>query len=392
MTRDEYFQLKQKYAKAGFENMTDAEMNEFARYSNTFSKLLDTVPLFGGDAFNPKPRMFYRMKHIRQADRSQIVSVKSGLNGVDGRVHGFNKGELSIISGTNGSGKSTWLSQITLEAATQGFGSVIFSGELRAPQVKEWLMLQAAGRDNLVQDGWMYHVESAAREKIENWMDEKIYVYNNDFGLAVKQIMKALEYFTLIMDVDVIVLDNLMSMDLREYPGDKYEKQTALTMELSNFAKKRNVHIFFVCHPRKSMGLLRKEDISGTADITNAADNVLIVHRVNNDFKNRTMDFFKWKADAAIYNCSNVVEICKNRDLGVQDVFAESYFDQPSKLFLNYRDEYRHYGWEPETQKYEGRTPFDHSKHDTGSKTEEPAAHEETGQAVFSEPALEEIY
>ena len=48
MTRDEYFQLKQKYANAGFENMTDAEMNEFARYSNTFSKLLDTVPLFGG--------------------------------------------------------------------------------------------------------------------------------------------------------------------------------------------------------------------------------------------------------------------------------------------------------------------------------------------------------
>ena len=74
MTRDEYFQLKQKYANAGFGNMTDAEMSEFARYSNTFSKLLDTVPLFGGDAFNPKPRMFYRMKHIRQADRSQIVS------------------------------------------------------------------------------------------------------------------------------------------------------------------------------------------------------------------------------------------------------------------------------------------------------------------------------
>ena len=175
----------------------------------------------------------------------------------------------------------------------------------------------ASGRPRQLSAGrWMYHVKSAAREKIENWMDEKIYVYNNDFGLAVRQIMKALEYFTLIMDVDVIVLDNLMSMDLREYPGDKYEKQTALTMELSNFAKSAMYIFFFVCHPRKSMGLLRKEDISGTADITNAADNVLIVHRVNNDFKNRTMDFFKWKADAAIYNCSNVVEICKNRDLG----------------------------------------------------------------------------
>ena len=33
------------------------------------------------------------------------------------------------------------------------------------------------------------------------------------------------------------------------------------------------------------MGFLRKDDISGTADLTNAVDNVFIVHRVNNDFK-----------------------------------------------------------------------------------------------------------
>ena len=326
ITRDEYFRLREKYASMNPNDITDAEMKEFIQYSEMLSRVPGASGLFGGDQFRQVNRMFYRIDEIEAVDRSKLVTVKSGINAIDGRLHGFIKGELTIVSGTNGSGKSTWLSQVAVEAAAQGFTSVIFSGELPAPRVKEWLMLQAAGPDH---------------------------------GTEIGRVLKALEYFALVLGVDVIVLDNLMSMDLKSMGGDKYERQAELTLRLSEFAKKRNVHIFFVCHPRKAMGFLRKDDISGTADITNAADNVLIVHRVNNDFKSRTKEFFKWGDDAEMYRYSNAIEVCKNRDLGVQDAFAGTYFEECSKRFLNAAGEAKYYGWEPEKEEWNDGTPFD---------------------------------
>ena len=128
------------------------------------------------------------------------------------------------------------------------------------------------------------------------------------------------------------------------------------------------------------MGFLRKDDISGTADIANAADNVLIVHRVNNDFRSRTKEFFKWGDDAEMYRYSNVIEVCKNRDLGVQDAFAGTYFEECSKRFLNAAGEVKHYGWEPEKEEWTGGTPFDNGKHDDGGKAAE--AEEDQGDRL----------
>ncbi len=96
-------------------------------------------------------------------------------------------------------------------------------------------------------------------------------------------------------------------------------------------AQKYDVHIMFVAHPRKAMGFLRLDDISGTADIGNAVDNAFIVHRVNNDFKRLSMQMFGWKADDDLYTASNVIEIAKDRDGGLQDYFIPLYYEVESK-------------------------------------------------------------
>ena len=46
------------------------------------------------------------------------------------------------------------------------------------------------------------------------------------------------------------------------------------------------------------------------------------------------------------YDYSNVIEICKNRDLGVMDYFAGLYYEKESKRFKNTPEESRIYGWE----------------------------------------------
>ena len=94
------------------------------------------------------------------------------------------------------------------------------------------------------------------------------------------------------------------------------------------------------------MTFLRKNDISGTADLTNIADNVFILHRVGDDFKNSIKESKHLKEDNPIFQFTNVIEICKNREYGVQDVFVGMYYEKETKRLLDQENEKRHYGWE----------------------------------------------
>ena len=93
-----------------------------------------------------KGEKFLCLSDIERIDRSQIITIPSGLVELDKKIIGFNKGELSIWSGNNASGKSTLLGQLCLNACEKGFKAMMYSGELTPNRMKDWLHLQAAGR------------------------------------------------------------------------------------------------------------------------------------------------------------------------------------------------------------------------------------------------------
>lgn len=296
----------------------------------------------------PDQEHFLLPSQIKQPTDEEQVFIKSRFNVLDRKIIGFAKGELSIWSGGNGSGKSSVLSQLAIETVQQGYKIAIFSGELEPHRTLEWLQLQCAGSEHTLPTAYenYFHVMERVKAPINKWLDTGLYIYNNDFGSKIEEVLASVEKCITDRNIDVLVLDNLMSLDLHSMGGEKYDKQTALVKHLAAFAKKHNIHIHFVCHPRKTTGFLRKTDISGTADITNAADNVFIVHRVNTDFKNATQKELKFKQDNVLYNYSNVVEVCKNRKLGVLDLFIGLHFEVRSKRFLNFPDEQKHFAWE----------------------------------------------
>lgn len=272
---------------------------------------------------------------------NNVTYIKSGVYQLDKLIKGFALGELSVWSGGNGSGKSTLLSQLALESIKKGYNTLMFSGELKDSRLMKWMNLQICGKKNLhYNQQYDYYYPKEVPVEVTN---NKLFVYDNELGNDISKIMFAIYEAVKTKDVKMVILDNLMSMNLSSYGQDKYDVQTKLITDLSNMAKRLNIHIHFVCHPRKSTSFLRKYDISGTADLTNIADNVFIVHRVNNDFKKQTTEMFKWKADHELYNYDNIVEICKNREQGVQDVFIGQYFEVETKRFLNYKGEEKYY-------------------------------------------------
>ena len=280
---------------------------------------------------------------IDMSNNEKIEYISSGIINLDKFIKGFALGELSVWSGGNGSGKSTLLSQLAIESFRKGYNVLMFSGELKDSRLMKWMNLQICGKSNLYYNEQYDYYYPKDKEATMNYSNNKLFVYDNEIGNDISKIIFAIYDAVKNKNVKMVVLDNLMSMNLSSYGQDKYDVQTKLITDLSDMAKRLNIHIHFVCHPRKSTSFLRKYDISGTADLTNIADNVFIVHRVNNDFKKQTQEMFKWKNDNEIYQYDNIVEICKNREQGIQDMFIGQYFEKETKRFLNYKGENKFY-------------------------------------------------
>ena len=304
---------------------------------------------------------FKTAREIERVDRSNAIIIKTGLKAIDDTMGGLDLGQVSIVSGANGSGKSTILNQIVLNTIQQGYSVGMFSGELSDWRLMNWLYLQCAGPNNIVQaknkQGELlnfYTTTNYTKDKIDEWLGDRLYVYDNDGGLDIQTIGKSIQDLVCTNEkVKLIILDNLMAMDISKYGADKYEAQKEVILNLCQLAKKKNVHIIFVAHPRKSLSFIRKNDISGSADLSNAVDNVFLFHRNTTDFKRMSKEFFGWTDEHPIYQFDNIIEIAKNRELGCIEKLCGFYFDTTCKRIKNNQQEVIHYGWEKGYQQTE---------------------------------------
>ena len=295
------------------------------------------------------------MSSIKKIDLSQIESVKTGFWELDKAIVGLNMSEVTILSGSNASGKSSWLNTLLLNIVNQGTKCALWSGELRPDILKTWIQMVAAGKFNLRQsqfgDGKLY-VPNGIGERIDRWTDGKLFIYNNEYGNTWEQIFHDMREL-LKVGVKVFALDNLFSLNIDLLDGDKNNKQRELILQIKDFAKKNQVHIILVAHPRKVTTFLRKNDISGSSDLQNAVDDIFIIHRVNNDFFRAGAEFFGQVEIQRFQGYGNVVEVAKNRMYGVVDLMVGMHYEIESRRFKNTPEENVRYGWEDEPHQVE---------------------------------------
>ena len=274
---------------------------------------------------------FQTFVDIENENEENIKFIKSGFYTLDNYIGGFAPGEVSVWSGVNGSGKSNFLLQECLEFASQRVKTMLFSGEMKASTLKDMACKMCVGKDGLKQyeNFWVIKDEHS-KELASSWLSKYLLLYKNDATTEANEMTQAIRY-AVSQGCKMIVLDNLMTLDLRSLDRDKYEAQSMFAKMLATLAKELDIHIHIVMHPRKVTGFLRKEDISGSADLTNAVDNVFIVHRVNQDFKNRIQEFDKTAA-STFGQFDNIIETCKNRRYGYQG-FIGLFFHPETKTF-----------------------------------------------------------
>ena len=295
-------------------------------------------------------KKWLKFSDIKKFDSNDVVSIPTGILAIDRKIGGLNLGECSILSGINGSGKSVWLNQLMVNAVQRGFKVSAWSGELSAEWLKMWVMQCAAGKNNVVKvpnTEHAYYVSGNVYSKIEAWLDGKLFIYNNNYGSRFEQLVADIGEVVDREKINLVVVDNCMAVDLDARGGDKLEKQKYFILTLVEMARKKNIHIVVVCHPRKEInnGLIRKESISGSGDLTNAVQNCFLMHRCSEDFFKRASDFWGKKRVEELMVYDNVIEICKSRSTGVVDFIAGMYYEEETKRYKNTIAENIVYGW-----------------------------------------------
>lgn len=327
------------------------EPNRFKSGQLSYNRRIDNKPNIEykpQEESEDKGKKWKSFKDIHDKDRSQIISIPTGIKELDDEIIGLNLGEVSLVTGINGSGKSALIKQIVLNAVDKGFKAGEYSGELDDTRSKNWTTLQAAGKQFVEPTRYTnyYRVPENISCKITEWLDQKWFIYNNNYSNNLSQLLIDIEELLSEQTISVIIIDNIMSLDIDELGFNLNEQQKQALKSIHRLASKYKVHVIVVAHPNKSMTFLRKENISGSGDISNLVENIFIVHRVNNDFQKRFPEFIGQEKASPYFKYGNVLEVAKNRDLGVVDYYIGLYYEIESKRFLNDFTDNPCYGWQ----------------------------------------------
>lgn len=296
-----------------------------------------------------KGKKWLDMTDVQYVDMSKMASIPTGYKELDKKIIGLLLGDVTVLSGGSGAGKSSWIDCVALNAIQRGYKVGIWSGELQDFRFQSWINQIAAGKNYVCKrEGFenYYYAPKNISNQISNWLEGKLFLYNNNYGSKWQQLFADVKELVDKEGVQLIVLDNLMALQIDNYEGDKYTQQTKFINDLKEYAKAKNVHVLLVCHPRKEGIFLRKESISGTADLTNLADSVFIIHRIGKDFEQRAGEFFGKDKVLPYLKYNSVIEVCKNRSMGVIDLLVGMYYEVESRRLKNEISENIVYGWQ----------------------------------------------
>lgn len=300
-----------------------------------------------------KGAIWLNMSQIKRPKFDLADYIPSGVEQIDKLMVGFKRKHVSVWSGYRGCGKTSLLNMLILNSAQKEYRTALWTGELDSDEEKKWLYLQCAGKTynkmTTVKD--FYYTPDNVCDKIDPWMDNYMWLFNNQYGNNFNQIIEKLRELKKNHDIDVAIFDNLMTLDIDDLNGDKNERQKNLMQTLTIVARELNIHIHIVAHPNKSGTFLRMNNISGTGNIPDLAQNVFIVHRINQDFCMNAKEFLPNSVIEEILNshCTNCIEICKCRDKGsAVDNFIKLYFEMESNRLKNDVAENIIYNWCPD--------------------------------------------
>ena len=282
-----------------------------------------------------------RMADVTPVDLAHMEHYSSGLTQLDKLIGGFYFGQVILLTGKRGKGKSTLASQFLCRALCNGYTCFAYSGEMTHPSFREWMDRQLAGPDNLVQvksdnDKVDWTVKDWKRNRLHDWYYHTMWLHDERgvSGDETSTLMSTVERAVKEYGIRVVLLDNLMTALEDDKNADLNRMQSNFVRGLARIARAYNVIIFLVAHPRKRKGDITDfdaDDVMGSGNITNAVDVVLQYDDAPDRFG---------KPD-------RLLAVKKNRLTGDVNDGIALWFDPKSKRITERKDDF---SWETDRQ------------------------------------------
>lgn len=256
--------------------------------------------------------------------------VPTGLPSIDYALNDLVPGFTTLITGRSNEGKSTLVRQVIVNAIDKGNKVYLMNGEENKNNVVNKIYQCIIGNDknkyDLVRVNKRYKKEPKQEvlKKLRRWHKGKLVLFNKgDSELkTIEELTGMLEMEIKLNNFNLVVIDNLMSI-LSVQASEKYEQQADFMQRLHDLADSYNTHVVLVLHPNKTYRKgqdMDMEQISGTSDLYNKADNILAVSKESDE-------------DKRAEGIHGKIAILKNRDFpNIIDI--ETHYHEDTGLLL----------------------------------------------------------
>jgi KaiC/GvpD/RAD55 family RecA-like ATPase len=207
----------------------------------------------------------------------EIRGFHTRLEPLDALLGGWRKGELTIMGGGSGVGKSTLAAFLSLLQASDQKPVLYASFEVLAKtMLKKWLiMLGGSGLESMTRSEYVN-----ARKKIAS---RPLYLADT-YGMASIDDVRKCVYDTVTRyKAEFVVVDHLGHLSSNSSTERKVSADGEIVRELKRWALDLRIHLLVLAHLRKP-GVDKRpattmEDLRGSSEIYQTADNVILLDR-----------------------------------------------------------------------------------------------------------------
>lgn len=243
---------------------------------------------------------------------------------------GMELGEITVIGGETGAGKSTLVSQVVSEIIKTDKVFCIFGESTLEKQAHAQYRQMTPYNDNdytfvsYYKNGektnvGKFFVSEKAETKIKEMTHKKLFYYDPRGGMDIDSILAVMKVAYEKGEIKYFVLDNLTQVEALS--NDEVREMKDSFEKLRRFIIENKLHCIVLAHYRKSndYGMFRRrlEEIAGTSAIGNKCATALNLMRLDNvDRASKYSVAFSKLLETNGYNfaeCDAIIEVLKTR-------------------------------------------------------------------------------
>lgn len=212
----------------------------------------------------------------------------TGWHGLDDLLGGIRPGELTILTGHTGSGKSAFAANLVIQAAQQGTPAMLASLELSTQDVLWRIIQRLVGKypwAHSAADAHMAMTEDDLDSALDQMGGLPLHLLRRFGALDIGEYISCIEYTTRRFGAKLHVLDHLHFATVGAGENERHVLTDAV-YRLKMAARDLKTSIWAVAHPsRMARGKMDPDitDLHGAASLEQIADNVVTIARLETE-------------------------------------------------------------------------------------------------------------